>query len=812
MILALALISIVVIRIYEGWHGAVSVRHFTKDRYHEAAPLLAEGLFEAKRVLKRAPPLQIHTQDQTQNLPTALEQPQTSLAWHMQARDLISLRYPNYVFDKDQDWHDEERCWIGSNRKSSSVVAVRCDTHELSHNQVVRFVEYVARIQRKRGASPLDLELILAIRIAGKKQVSQVLGYNITHETESSLLEGLVDFTDYFADIRRRVERHSLPDSSLTLKDVYTPSSCKKEDGSFESNIEEYLNSWLSEPGSRQLALLGEYGQGKSTAALMTTYHLIDSRDPIHKIPILIELRGKSPRNMTPEEIIAGWAFPYSINPLAVMKLLMAGRIFLILEGFDEMALVGDSETRLAHFRTLWKFCYQNSKILITGRPNFFLDDYEMKASLGISKPTAAGPYCDALRLIPFTIDQIKLALRSLSPGVAGEIVELAKRDSKFREIVSRGSLLYVVSQLWIRDKLSQQRDRITSALVMDLFIQHSYRRQTEKVQNSPDFMILNESERKYFMEGIAAWMGASELPNQITREQFEKAVKTLYELIPEVVSHEDTGFPKQLRKPLRKRLDETEDPIANVANDVRSSGILVVDESKVGALRFAHKSFMEYLMAKAYGNHITRQKRDASSAIMTASHLGPHQLLDHPETLSFLAEIFLGSLPASDLSARTIAKSLFDLIVVRSRTRNIFQRIGAAMALHDLKVRAKLKGLSKSGNGHWIKLLFASRAYSFLILMLAGAVMGIQVAVLNLSNRGQHTPIHFGALSLLMVLLVLSQSIWISDIRNGAAVKLWFICCVVVGLSVENIEMVTGPKWAVPIANYLDISSKLKV
>src|SRR5205807_2592999 len=118
---------------------------------------------------------------------------------------------------------------------------------------------------------------------------------------------------------------------------------------------------------------------------------------------------------------------------------------------------------------TLWRFCYPAAKILITGRPNFFLDDREMRAALGIFKSSAAGPYCEALHLEPFSLEQIGYALRAASPKTRNEIVDLASKDEKFREIVSRGSLLYVVSQLWEREDLSKYAGRITSAFVMDM-------------------------------------------------------------------------------------------------------------------------------------------------------------------------------------------------------------------------------------------------------------------------------------------------------------------------------------------------------
>jgi hypothetical protein len=443
MIAVLVIVIIFVLQIYNNWSGAISVQQYTRDRYHEPSTLLMEGMVEVKRLIKREPPLELYRPEPNHSLTTALDPPESNLAWYSEALDLICLRAPSYQFDRNSSWHEGARCWVGTNRNTSQIIAIRCDDTDLSEQELVRFVEYVERLRQSDPRGGSLMELIVAIRSSTLNDSMIIRGHTVRRETSESLLEGLLDFSDYFAAVMKRVKFDPLPDSAMTLEQVYTPSSCREENGTVHTDLEAYIRAWLDEPGQRQLALLGEYGQGKSTAALMTTYHLIHKREKESRIPILIELRGKSPRNMTPEEILAAWAYPYRINPQAVMKLLAAGRLLLILEGFDEMALVGDAEARLSHFRTLWQFCYPAAKILITGRPNFFLDDDEMKAALGVSKSMAAGPYCEALHLEPFSLDQIGSALRAISAKDRHEILELADHDSKFREIVSRGSLLY---------------------------------------------------------------------------------------------------------------------------------------------------------------------------------------------------------------------------------------------------------------------------------------------------------------------------------------------------------------------------------
>ncbi|MEK8018931.1 MAG: hypothetical protein VSS75_018835, partial [Candidatus Parabeggiatoa sp.] len=56
-------------------------------------------------------------------------------------------------------------------------------------------------------------------------------------------------------------------------------------------------------------------------------------------------------------------------------------------------------------------------------------------------------------------------------------------------EIVSRPSLLYLVSTLWKDKKLSQYKGRMNSALVMGMFIKQSLARQTAKVDDHRDLM-----------------------------------------------------------------------------------------------------------------------------------------------------------------------------------------------------------------------------------------------------------------------------------------------------------------------------------
>ena len=85
------------------------------------------------------------------------------------------------------------------------------------------------------------------------------------------------------------------------MEDVYVVADYQVwEDEDRRTDVEGYLEAWLTDPSRRQIALLGHYGQGKSTCSLMFAYHLINRAGGPPRVPILIELRGRGPRNMSP--------------------------------------------------------------------------------------------------------------------------------------------------------------------------------------------------------------------------------------------------------------------------------------------------------------------------------------------------------------------------------------------------------------------------------------------------------------------------------------------------------------------------------
>lgn len=613
---------------YEQWNGLRSMRHHRQ--IGERASMLRDAAAELRRIVRREP-VEVHQLVSAYATTPQLETIRTT--WRDEAREILTLRTPSYVIESD-GWHDAQGCWVGVNVKTDDPVLLYPAHEPPGHDEVRRFIAYALKLFPNRAAS--ELELIVAIEEPAASAAS-TFDPNIRVVTRDALLADLVDFSDYRRKILKRVETEPLPDSMLTLPGVYVPSRFRSGEQSLDA--ETYLQEWLADPSQRQMAMLGEYGQGKSTTALMFTYKLLRADDwNSGRIPLLIELRGTSPRNLQPLSLLGAWAAQHNMNPQALLKLHIAGRIVLIFEGFDEMALVGDADTRLKHFKVLWQFCYERAKILITGRPNFFLDDGEMRQALGIHVPVIGRPYCDAVRLAPFTPDQIEAALRNQPESVRTGIVTLVGKNGRFAELVSRPSLLHIVSVLWERERLYEKVEQLDSALVMELFVRHSYRRQGLKEIDTPDFMALTTAEREYFMKGIAAFMAANRLQNQIGVNQLNQLIIDLLEAAPEELSARADAMQREITQPLRERVRDA-DQIEHVKTDVRACGLLVDDPAAPGTFRFGHKSFFEYLFAATVAERILHDTA-VSRALLRATGAKVAAIAALPVALQFLAEI----------------------------------------------------------------------------------------------------------------------------------------------------------------------------
>ncbi|MCX2454165.1 hypothetical protein OQX61_23040 [Pedobacter sp. PLR] len=629
-----------ILQVYKNWNGPISEYTHEKNRFNLPSSLREEALLQLLAIFKKKKLIRYKDNSGIQNHSIFTGADQEKLPWHVNVHELLTFSSDQYKLDLKNDYYEREKCYIGYYGKSQrQVIAILCTT-DFPKDHVIR--DFLAFAKKSNNNI---FEYMIAVKTgSGPMKKIKVNETEITIRNEEEMLDNLIDFTSYFEVSKSRFSVSKVTEGGLhTLQDIYVPIKGTDISGKLIGKLEDYILNWVALDGdNKHLAILGEYGCGKSVLSLKITNELIDGVKVKGRIPILFELRGKSPRTLNIGEILSTWAQEYHINPASLMKLQKAGKLVIIFEGFDEMDMVGDKDMRLEHFQRLWEFATTNAKIIITGRPNFFLDDQELKTNLGIEKPYEGSPYCEALYLEKFNIAEIKLALRNVDANTRMQVLELVNNmeNTNFCDLVSRPAILYLVAVIWKDRQLSAIKDKINSARIIKEFIIYSYSRQTGKKISFP----LSEKEREYFMIGIAvAMLSKTEYTNQINKIDLQHIILQLYKHIPDEISLITTGIEPK-RKPLRQRLMDSKAE-ETIMTDVRSCGILVNDITRRDYFKFAHKSFLEYQVSSYFVEGLLQDKRTDNivmNAISKALDTSINNFKHSSETMAFAAEIII--------------------------------------------------------------------------------------------------------------------------------------------------------------------------
>jgi len=648
---------------HANWPGLISADESDRRRMKLSNSVVQQAMSEGVRIAARRPVRKIYAGEQRVD-PVAMPEEQ-NLVMHDNMRELFELWMPSAVFSGGNmhGWDPRTRSWLGREKIRNNDVLLYC-VHERPE------VSTISDLLEGRSSSAGVHYVVYRGGGAGEvseKYIVNINGRSVNVLSEEYLYNNIVDFSDYFSEIARRVEDEKFPNTELSIGNIYTASSISADAAGkkiVSKDLGGYLSEWANRPAGKHIAILGEYGQGKSTSALMFVYESCrtDRVSSGGRVPILIELRGKSPANLSPLELLAAWAQQYRLHASAVMKLLIAGKLVLIFEGFDEMANVSSVESRVSHFRALWRFAYPSNKIIFTGRRNLFFEDNELQVVFKGAFDGGVSSICEVVNLCPFNFEQIEDSLRWVDRSASLEIISVANRDHHVYDIVARPALLFIVASLWEELRPLFREGGVTSSQVIDRFVSHSYERQQLK-ERELGFMALTTTERRYFHEGIAVYMASREQTNQITSQDLIAAVERLYREYPADCNISDSVVAETSRPSLKARMPVKEEAIEAIVTDVRTHGILVNDVGRKGAYRFAHKSFYELLAAKVQACNILDIEPMFYRSIVAAVDDTFANPVRSPEMLVFYSEIIMSSLKKS-ASSEDLAVQAFDLIV----------------------------------------------------------------------------------------------------------------------------------------------------
>lgn len=598
------------------WNGKFTVEGYERTKRGHRPSLLVDGLAETWRIVNFRPALAAYdfrgVLDQQPMLPT----PISAVPFHNQVRDLIVSRWPEYDIPHDQ-WIAEATCWRGRDDALDLSLLVVCT---LSESELNRERLYEQIIHEKDNGHLVRVMFVIRENEIGDDVIGPFS--ELVHKSSvisfKKLLEETLPLDAYKREIEKEFVQHRLPNANFSLSEIFVDTKIRVRaetqtgkysvDGSC-LDLKEFISAWALREGTQHIALLGDYGQGKSSAALELAYRILHDEKTAklfgHRIPILIRLTGLSPMSSTPEELLGAWGTKYGLNGRALLAMHTAGQAILIFDAFDEMSGVSDQADRINHFASLWRYACRGSKLIFTGRPNFFLDDEELKNALGIAR-SGVGAYCTAAYIEPFSQEQMRKSLKWLPNSKRDELLEAIERLPSLEAIAERPSLLFQLSRLWSDGRITLDRAELESATIIKAFVEYCIERQVAKQftdvaskQQDRNFIPLRHSELLYFTKGCAIAALDQGRNNFLPEAVFHDTINKLWNAIDD-----DDLFSRRtdelaaLSLGLKERFRDQHDPTEVCAQAVRTHGVIEHDPANRGVYKFSHKSFAEVLAA----------------------------------------------------------------------------------------------------------------------------------------------------------------------------------------------------------------------
>jgi hypothetical protein len=566
----------------------------------------------------------------------------------------------------ENGWRDDGRMWVGeklglSNAETKMVLALVFDS--LPSEQDIK-----ARIDvLEEGFDKVNGFQIFALYSSSEKDLNSdetitISGCKVRILASRQMILMGLDLVSYAKELISNFENTRVGGTSATLGNSYVDLYVQiPEKDSAIKPLNEAIKGWLKKDSNCHLAITGEYGQGKSTALMkfcidwaerfLKTGHIGE------RVPLLIELRGQSPSETDPMGFISAWCARYRLLPQQVLNLIKSGDAILIFEGFDELRNAGKSYFRHQHFNALWRFAYPNTKLIFTGRPNFFLDKEETNRTLRSQDNRAAGGdyYSEVWKLQKLDKAQVKLACRSYEPSIKKGIVSSIENSKDFLEIVSRPSMLPVVATIWPEiEKLQESGHPLTGAELIERYIQAVFSRKEAELErdrvihDAPSgsrYLLLPKQLRELLTICVAWRMSGLKYKNTIPRSEITEMVREIYDVLISVGKSE--GVSASVAEGIvdfeKRHIDENiADKVEAITTEICSAGLLISDAAGGATnLRFPHKQFFEFLIAKAI--KITSQSPGAGASkiiLKSSSDSGVvHRLINEPTSINYLSE-----------------------------------------------------------------------------------------------------------------------------------------------------------------------------
>ena len=236
--------------------------------------------------------------------------------------------------------------------------------------------------------------------------------------------QGLIDFTRYLGVQTRALDEDPVYPPSLYVEQ---PARWSLAGGREEQATERALETlWelLEAPHPRFALVLGDFGAGKTFLLHELARRMARDKHPL--VPVLVEMskleKQRSLKALLAQHFAMADVGRFDLD--AFMYMLAEGRIALLFDGFDELALRLTYDRAVEHFETVVAAAQGAAKVVVTSRTQHFLTDHQVR--LALAERAEKVPGYRLFTLEPFGEAQIRRFLGNL-------IKEPAEAEERYR-------------------------------------------------------------------------------------------------------------------------------------------------------------------------------------------------------------------------------------------------------------------------------------------------------------------------------------------------------------------------------------------
>ncbi|HBL25283.1 MAG TPA: hypothetical protein DD490_00430, partial [Acidobacteria bacterium] len=462
-------------------------------------------------------------------------------------------------------------------------------------DDVLRFHDQIHVPYRERDSGVIS-RLIYTGEPAAEEMVQEAAARRI-HLMSFAAFQEVMDFGPLLA------RQHSrLATDPVYFPEHYVPQRMRYDDAGREVETDDALAQmlqWLNAPDGRFLLTMGDFGTGKSFLMRQLSLRLAAEG---RLIPVFIEMRnlekGRSLDQLLGQHFAQEQVDDFS--PARFRYMLAKGRIALLFDGFDELALRVTYDRAAEHFDTLLQAAEGAAKVVVTSRSQHFISGQQVRSAMGEEVDRIPGRRISTL--LPFSEQQIRAYLEF---HCRGDKARAAKHFQLLQEVKLLGLA---------------QTPRMLS------FIAELPEAELEKARSGKEEI----SAPWLYKKLLDRWLGHEVWRISLRGAQPGLSPEQRWEAVTELAlrlwsEHDHTTGLRELTRDVTLVLEALSKPLTKLEQEsaafqVGSGTLLVRDEH--GNFSFIHQSVLEWLVARHSAGRLLEEQPPEALAVREASDL----------------------------------------------------------------------------------------------------------------------------------------------------------------------------------------------